>query len=168
MTVTCPPHSSKGTLRIAIRIKVAFKCLSSHLLDLHIRDHFQNMITKPCLAISCFFCATESILSDFDEVSGWVRSGLGHDIHRLHNILIMRMCAQNQQNYWPLLIDPDNQAPNLIKITHNTFSCKYGYSYYYWNHLKLKDKQIYKLCHPAWLISYSEEKGCSISLMNAE
>ena len=34
------------------------------------------------------------------------------------------MCAQNQRNYWPLLIDPDNQAPKLIKITHNTTKCK--------------------------------------------
>ena len=57
-------------------------------------------------------------------MSSWVRAGLGHDIHRLHNVLIMRMCAQNQRNYWPLLIDPDNQAPKLIKITHSTTKCK--------------------------------------------
>ena len=74
-------------------------------------DNSNNMSGNICVSV------TEAILSDFTEISNWIREGLGHDVHNLHSALMLVTCAKNHCNYWPLLIDPESQAECILRIT---------------------------------------------------
>lgn len=59
----------------------------------------------------------ESALSEFSEISGWVRGGLGHDLHKLHNLLILRLTAALHTHYWPVLVDPDDEGETILRLS---------------------------------------------------
>lgn len=57
----------------------------------------------------------QSILSTFQELSQWQLSGMPRDIHCIHDVLIMRACCYDNQNYWPCLLDPNNMAEMWVR-----------------------------------------------------
>lgn len=61
-------------------------------------------------------------MSDFNELSGWVRNGLGHDLHTLYSTLIVRLSGDKMKHYWPVLIDPDKQAEMILRLVANSQS----------------------------------------------
>ncbi|XP_067931165.1 uncharacterized protein [Watersipora subatra] len=75
----------------------------------------QKVAKQPIIISENF--SLESVLSDFTEVSGWVREGIGHDMHSLHSALMLTTCASNHKNYWPLLIDPEGRAEAMLRVT---------------------------------------------------
>ena len=66
---------------------------------LHVRDDF----------------TLQGVVSSFEELSQWQTSGKPTDVHHVHNALIMRACCHDNQNYWPCLLDPDNEAEMWVR-----------------------------------------------------
>ena len=55
------------------------------------------------------------ILSSEDELIEWRRKGMPSDISVITNALCTRTCSLAAKKCWPLLIDPEEQAPFLIR-----------------------------------------------------
>lgn len=57
----------------------------------------------------------QDILSSVEELQDWKLAELPMDVHAVQNALITRVCSENRNHFWPLLVDPDNQAEAWVR-----------------------------------------------------